>query len=272
MRAPAKLTVVVLVYNGESVIANTLKNLATQSELDGVKILVVCNGCRDRSAVVAGRAAALFEGTGARYEVLDLAAIGRVGALNAARLQCEGGLVVLDQDAVLSPGALSAVSEAFGQGYCFVTLRLTLTRSPSFVVRAYYRFWTRLRYVQRSPATIGFYAVSPNGLSRLPAFPSVHSDDKFARMQFNPSERIRIEQEWYRVTPQNDLLALVRDRARYNQGNRELAQLLAADARPDAKRSVRDETPTSLSRWGDGLVFAAVLALSMVYEQLDGAE
>ena len=266
-----KLTVAVLVHNGAPVIARTLEEISNQDGIDGIDILVVCNGCSDRSMVIAREAAKLFASGHARYEVLDLPPVGRAGALNVVRRRCGGGLVVVDQDTILSRGALSAIAQAFEQGYHFATLCPTLTRSPSLLVRAYYRFWTQLGYVRRSPATIGLYAVSRDGLARLPAFPSIHSDDKFARMHFKPSERLRVEQEWYRVTAQDDLLTLVRDRSRYDQGNRELARILTNGAPLDAKRRVSEEIRVPLNRLGDGVAFGIVLTLSLVHQQLDTA-
>ena len=266
-----KLTVAVLVHNGAPVIARTLKELSNQDGIDDVETLVVCNGCNDSSTEVAREAAKRFASVHARYEVLDLPPVGRAGALNVVRRRCRGGLLILDQDTILSRGALVAIVDAFEQGYCFATLRPTLTRSLSPMVRAYYRFWTQSVYVQRSPATIGLYAVSRDGLARLPAFPPIHSDDKFARMHFKPSECVRIEHKWYRVTAQDDLFSLVRDRSRYTQGNREVARILANAAPLDAKRRVREEIRVPLSRLGDGVAFGVVLTLSMLHQQLDTA-
>ena len=271
MKARAKLTVAVLVHNGATAIRPTLRGLSSQHEIGEVHTIVACNGCSDNSVEVAREAATLFESAGGHYEVLDLPPIGRCGALNSVRRRCRGGLLVLDQDAILSRGGLSAITRAFEQGYHFATLRPTFTRSPSPIVRAYYRFWTQSVYVRRSPATIGLYAVSQEGLAQLPAFPPIHSDDKFARMHFKPHERVRIGHEWYRVTAQADVRALVRDRSRYNQGNRELARTFTSGAPADAERRVREEIRVPLSRWADGCAFGAVLTLSVVHRELETA-
>ena len=266
---PVDLTVAVLVHNGESVLEQTLKHLTKQSHLDGVAILAICNGCNDRSADVARKAANLFEEISVSYGVLDLPKVGRNGALNVARRLCKGALLVIDQDVILSCRALSAISDAFLNGYCFATLRPSVVRSRSFLVNAYYRFWLSLRYVRHSPATMGFYAISRQGLQRLPRFPAIHSDDKFARLHFKPHERIRIESEWYQVTPQQNLVSLLRDRMRYNRANRELAQLMASQVWNDAPRVFINELDVVWNNLGDATAFAMVTALSRIDEWFD---
>jgi hypothetical protein len=210
----------------------------------------------------------LFDRTKARYEVLELPRSGRAEALNAVRQRYVGHLAVVDQDALLSPHALCAIRSAFQRGYQFATLLPTVERSRSPVVRAYYRFWAGLRYVHDSPATMGFYAISMCGLRRVPDFPVRHPDDKFARLHFHVFERVLCETESYRVTPQNDLVSLVRDRARYNRSNREVASLLSFSAWGDAPRRLRDEIAGVLNRPADAMVFAVVLVLSLAYERL----
>ncbi len=244
--------------------AATLRALSQQRDLAEVSVLVVCNGCHDRSAEIAREAARLFDRC-AGYEVLELPAVGRGGALQLALRRRRGGLAVLDQDAVLSPGALAAIRAAFDAGRHFATLRPRPRRSGSRLVRAYYRFWLALDYVRRSPATIGFYAVSVQGLGRVTGLPPVHSDDKYVRLKFAPAERVRIESEWYRVDPQRSFCALVRDRARYNRGNLELARLLPVRESEDAPRHVRADCLAALRQPGDGLAFAATVLLSRLY-------
>lgn len=264
------LLVAIPVHDGQDCLAATLQALARQGDLETLTILVLCNGCRDRSAEIARQAGCLFERC-AGYEVLELPAIGRCGALKIALGRCRDdriGLAVLDQDAVLSPGAFAAVRAAFESGRHFATLRPRPRRSNSRLVRAYYRFWLALDYVQRSPATIGFYAVSAQGLANVTDLPSVHSDDKYLRLRISPAERFRIESEWYRVEPQRSFVALVRDRARYNRGNRELACLSPRQNSNDLPRHAVADLHAALRRPGDGLAFIATILLSRLYAVL----
>ena len=261
------LTAAVLVHNGEAQLAETLRALSMQDSPEGVRILVICNGCQDRSVEIARDAACLFDGP-MIYQVLDLPAIGRGAALRVAIQKCKGALAVLDQDTLLSPGAFSAIRDTFRSGYRFAALQPKPGRSPSPLVRAYYRFWLALDYVRRSPATIGFYAVSADGLGRVADLPPIHSDDKYMRLRFAPAERVRIDSESYRVDPQQSFAALIRDRARYNRGNRELARLLPAGAGADAPRHARADWLVALRQPGDCLAFAATILLSRLYAAL----
>ena len=71
----------------------------------------------------------------------------------------------LDQDARLSPHALSALFAAFEHNtdIHFAAFRAWFDRSPSFIVRAYCRYWRALPYCDASPVTMGAYAVSAEG-------------------------------------------------------------------------------------------------------------
>jgi hypothetical protein len=166
----------------------------------------------------------------------------------------------LDQDARLSPHALSAIFAALtpGTGIHFAAPRGLFDPSPSLLVRAFCRYWCSLPYSDASPVTMGAYAVSAEGRRRWGALPHLASDDKFVRMLFAPEERRLLASESYHVVAPRDWGELIRARRRYLRGNRELARathLAPLDPIPRYRGVLRPLLRPSA--WFDFAVFGA---------------
>jgi hypothetical protein len=114
--------------------------------------------------------------------------------------------------------------------------------------------------------TIGVYAVSAAGRRRWGRFPELHSDDKFVRLHFEPSERRCIADVTYTVRCPASIAEMVRYRRRYTRGNKQLSVLYPALPDRDLKR-YRGATKALLSRpsrWPAAATFLGVhLAASL---------
>ncbi len=260
------LGLVIPIHNGEPRLDATLTNLAQQAiETIELQVVAVINATTDGSETTARGHESAFAARGIDYRVIAADA-GRAAALNAAEhVLAPSHRVYLDQDVLLGPGSLAALVDALDDDTSceFVVPQLILPDLRSRLSLQYYRALTALPYASRAPISMGVYGVSHHGRQRWGAFPAIHSDDKFARLHFAPSERSLVRRATYSVALPDGPREIIRARTRYTRGNRELARTF-----PDLAR--RDDIRTSglwsdlLSRptdWPDAAVFGTLYGL-----------
>jgi hypothetical protein len=186
--------------------------VAEPGELD---VVVVCNGCRDRTAQIAA-------GFGPSVRVIETDVASKTHALNlgdgAAR---SFPRIYIDADVVLSlqsvralaaalrrPGALAAAPRA----------KIVHGEDSDWSVRAFYRFWMALPFMQEGMITGGAYALSEEGRRRFDAFPDLLADDGFVRLHFAPEERIEVGEAVSEVRAPAKLDDLIKIRSRSRLG------------------------------------------------------
>jgi glycosyltransferase involved in cell wall biosynthesis len=232
------ISVIVPAHNEEAVLAQCLESLADQDVRTPVQIVVVGNGCSDRTLAVARASSSAFEQRGFRYEVIDLAKASKAAALNAGDRVAEfGHRAYLDADVTLSRNALSSVLDAFrsdpGLMFCSPRLRAIAT---TYAARVYARVWAELPYVKGDVIGAGCYVVRDGGRGRWTTFPDIVADDKFARLHFRRTERGVIEESQFCVHLPVGVAELVRVRSRWIRANRELRIGFPELARNDKRR------------------------------------
>ena len=215
------LSLIIPASNEEAWIGECLAAVAVSDPVPGgLQVIVVANGCRDRTAQAAQEFADVLPG----LQVLDLAEGSKPGALNAGDAVAQGqARAYLDADCVLSKGVLAALAMALNHdqaSYAGATPRIPPARS--FATRRYARFWQRLPFARAVAPGYGLYAVNAAGRARWAAFPDLISDDTFVRLHFTPAERVQVAPtyDWPMV---EGFAALVRVRKRQDTGVRELA-------------------------------------------------
>lgn len=189
------------------------------------EVIVLPNGCRDRTAEIARARSADFAARGWRLEVIEMPQGGKLGALNRGETAASGAIrVYLDADVALSPplmaqivGALATETPRYASG----TPQVSPARSA--ITRAYGRFWTRLPFVTTGAPGFGVFAMNAAGRARWGDWPDIISDDTFARLNFAPGERLRLPAS-YRWPLVEGFVNLVRVRRRQNDGVAEIAQ------------------------------------------------
>jgi glycosyltransferase involved in cell wall biosynthesis len=220
------LSLIIPASNEEGWIGRCLEAVAASDPVPGgLEVIVVANGCRDRTAEVARGFAERLAG----LQVLDLMQGSKPGALNAGDQAAKGACrAYLDADCVLTAPVLAALAEALARDdaiYAGATPRVPPARS--WITRAYARFWRSLPFNRTVAPGYGLYAVNAAGRARWGEFPSIISDDTFVRLQFQPKERVQVAAtyDWPMV---EGFAALVRVRRRQDAGVRELAALQPA--------------------------------------------
>lgn len=232
------ISVIVPAFNEEAVLAQCLESLAGQDVGAPVQIIVVGNGCSDRTIAVARASAPAFAQRGFRYDVIDLAQASKAAALNAGDRVAEfGHRAYLDADVTLSGNALSSVLDAFrsdpGLMFCSPRLRAVAT---TYAARVYARVWAELPYVKGDVIGAGCYVVRDRGRGRWTTFPDIVADDKFARLHFERAERGVVEESRFCVHLPVGVAELVRVRSRWIRANRELRVGFPELARNDKRR------------------------------------
>ena len=128
----------------------------------------------------------------------------------------------------LTPSACKSVIERFQNDADFVALMRQETICKKVVVRGYYRTWSRLTYVRKSPATSGTYAARGWVFKLLEKKGAVYADDKFIRLSVQSERRTLVTDEFYTTHAQTSIQQLINDRARYNVSHRAVSQHMKA--------------------------------------------
>lgn len=236
------LTIIIPAFECDDSIGRSLSSLVRQigDPLTEIRVIVAVNDGLQSSLDSAEAYRTTLEARGYAFDVI-LTSRGRREAITAAEsLSRKSARLYLDQDAMLSPGAVAAFCRALSddQSPKFATFRLRFTPSSSRAVQSFIAGWSSLPYFASSPVTAGAFGVSRSGRSRWDTLPPVISDDKFVRLAFAPNERIRISHESYEVLSPQSVGELIKARARYVRMNRELERWRKGPRAKDARRYV----------------------------------
>jgi glycosyltransferase involved in cell wall biosynthesis len=219
------LSVIIPASNEEGYIGACLTALLASDPV-AAEVIVVANGCRDRTADVARGFAQAAAARGWGFEVIDLAQGSKPGALNAGDAAAKGAMrAYLDADVVVTPAVLAQLVAALaGDAPRYAGATPRIPRAQSAVTRAYARFWQGLPFAQSVAPGFGLFAVNAAGRARWGAFPAIISDDTFVRLQFSPDERVQVaaSYDWPMI---EGFAALTRVRRRQDAGMAEIAAL-----------------------------------------------
>lgn len=218
-----KLAIIIPAANEEAQIGPCLAALAACAEPGvAVEVIVVANGCSDRTAEVARSAGNAISARGWRMQVIELAEPGKPGALNAGDAATDAQMrLYLDADVTLSPSFLAALAPVLARpGAAFASGRVRIT-GRGRAARAYARLWARVPFMTQGVPGCGAFAVNAAGRARWDDWPAIISDDTFARLQFRPEERHMIPAP-YDWPVAEGFPALVRVRRRQDRGVAEI--------------------------------------------------
>lgn len=180
----AEASVIIPAHNEESVILRVLEPLADAVASGVLEVLVVCNGCTDRTA----RIAATVRGV----RVIDTEVASKIHALNLGdSLATAWPRVYLDADVVVGEETVRGVARWLGARGRLAARPVAEydTEGASWPVRAYYRARGRMPSLHRALWGAGFYALSRSGHARLGSFPEVTGDDLWVDRLFLAHEK-----------------------------------------------------------------------------------
>lgn len=213
------ISIIIPAYNEEKVIRDTLSPLLGGIERGIIEVIVVCNGCKDRTASV-------VKSLSADIICIETDIASKTNALNLGDEQATGfPRIYQDADVVLSLDSIEMIARELRLGkYQAASPEMKMSyNNSSWAVRSYYEIWQMLPYVEEGMIGTGVFALSEEGRNRFEKFPNVIADDGFVRALFKTSERVSVKGASSTVRAPVDLKGLLKIKTRSRLGRYELA-------------------------------------------------
>ena len=188
-------SILIPAHNEVGYIEPCLEALLASDDTGGpVEVIVMANGCSDDTARVARGFLGRFTSKGWPLTVLNLEAGGKMGALNAGDATAmHGTRIYVDADVVVSTPLIAQLAQVLDTAEVrYASGSPVVQASGSAFTRAYAKFWAGLPFCTHGVPGFGVFAVNHAARSRWTKFPDIISDDTFVRLNFTPSERLRV--------------------------------------------------------------------------------
>ncbi|MFI6001298.1 glycosyltransferase [Streptomyces sp. NPDC051366] len=220
-------SIVIPAHNEGRVIGRLLDALLADTPASGPDIVVVCNGCTDDTAAVAGA-------RGPRVRVVEIPTPSKRTALRIGDEHARGfPRLYVDADVEFAAADVRALALALAASPDLLAAapgRDIPLSGCAWPVRAFYRVWQQLPAVREGLFGRGVIAVSEPGHARIAALPPLMADDLAASLAFAPEERRVVEAARVVVHPPRTWGDLIRRRVRAATSSAELERFQAAEA------------------------------------------
>lgn len=221
-------TVIIPAHNEESVILRCLCAMTADAPADNcMEIIVVANGCSDRTVDIA-RAA------DPRIVVLDLPAGSKTAAINAGNERATHfPRLVVDADVECNYTTLAALAATLrepGVMTAAPAIRMNLSRCSVFM-KAYYRAWSRQPYARAGKGGAGCYGLSETAITTVGSFPAIIGDDIWIHTRFPDSVKRYVDRDasgqpvFSTVYPPTTARQQIKVEARRQNGNAQVRRL-----------------------------------------------
>jgi glycosyltransferase involved in cell wall biosynthesis len=228
-------SVIIPAQNEAAVLPRLLRRLTAQDG-PGFDVIVVCNGCTDRTAAVA----AAFPGV----RVLETPVPSKSEALRLGdRSSAVFPRIYLDADVEIDRRDLEVLAAALRDGVLIASARRVIPRTgvrPP--VRWYYDVWEALPQVAAGVFGRGVIALSEKGFRRIAELPELIADDLAMSAAFTADERTIVDDATVVVHPPRVWADLIRRRTRAAAGTAQAygsEQVWSTDSRTSAGDLVR---------------------------------
>ena len=222
-RIMIRVSVIIPAHNEAAVIRRTLDSLVEEFPFTDWEVIVVCNGCSDKTAQIVSEYKCV--------KLIETPTASKIHALNLGDADARGMIrVYVDADVSITPGDLRLLVERLEHSEL-------LAVSPSFkmhlencswFVRAYYRVWMMMPFIRQGFMGAGVYALSEQGRSRFENFPDVISDDGFVRGNFSLAECGRVEEAFSEVWAPRTISGLIKIKTRSRLGSYQLLNMFSS--------------------------------------------
>jgi glycosyltransferase involved in cell wall biosynthesis len=220
-------SIIVPAFDEENRIGPLLRVLTDDADGMRLKIVVVCNGCHDRTASIARSFPHVI--------VEELPQASKHLALNIGD-NLAGEVFprfYVDADITIDRIAIAMLSHALKVPFARAVAPSIYFRTSGkpWLVRAFYFTLVRLpSYISWSSDHIagrGVYGTNREGRTRFGEFPPVRNDDSFFDLAFNAPERMTVDTAIVGVDVPDSARQLVRNRTRVRDGNLEIKKWFA---------------------------------------------
>ncbi|MDQ2849619.1 MAG: glycosyltransferase family 2 protein [Actinomycetota bacterium] len=209
-------SIVIAAHNEAAVIGRCLDELLADSQPHEFEVVVVANGCTDRTADVARQRSGV--------RVIELARPGKSNALNAGDTAAGSyPRVYLDADILVTTAGMrrlrSALVDATDPPLAAYPRRELDVRGRPLLVRAYYAVSSRLPAYESGLFGRGLIMLSEVGRRRFDVFPEMIADDLFLDAQFRAEECQFVSSVGTRIATPLHTRDLVNRLVRVRRGN-----------------------------------------------------
>ncbi|TRD11668.1 glycosyltransferase [Erythrobacter insulae] len=186
MTTAKAFSVIIPAHNEEAVIGRCLTFLLADAPAEhAMDIVVVANGCNDRTAEFAERFDAVAK-------VLTLSEGSKTAAINAgcaAARHCPR--IVLDADVLCSYLTAAALADALHEpGVMTASPAISLNlQGATRMMQAYYRVWLRQPYAIAGKGGAGCYGLSRAAIETIGEFPAIIADDIWIHTRFPDAQK-----------------------------------------------------------------------------------
>jgi glycosyltransferase involved in cell wall biosynthesis len=210
-------SVIIPAHNEALVISRCLDTLLDGFKPGEIDVIVVCNGCTDRTADIA-------RSTGHPVRILEVDIASKIAALRAGEKNATAfPRLYLDADVILTGVAARRVLEYLRSTDSLVArppIKYDTERS-SLLVRSYYRTRVKVPSVMSAVWGAGNYGLSAAGRARFADYPDVIADDLFVDQHFTRAEIMIVDAPPAIVTVPRRTADLLRILRRTYRGNTE---------------------------------------------------
>ena len=255
------ISIVIPAHNEGRVIERCLQAVLAEAVPGEFEIAVVCNGCTDDTAERARR-------FGGGVKVVETPVGSKIHALNLGdKAVSSFPRFYLDADIQLSTKAIRDVANLLGEESPILVAAprgIVNCEGRPWMVRAFYKVWTKLPYFSEDMVGSGVYAFSRKGRARFDEFPQVTADDEFARHIVASHERKASPTSTFTINPPRTLADLLKIMTRTRAADyafRAQFPELQRHGNTNARRSLRI-IASSPSMWLYAPVYLAVMLIA----------
>jgi polysaccharide pyruvyl transferase WcaK-like protein len=223
------VSVIIAAYDEEATVGTTLDALLTDAP--EAEVIVVPNGCTDRTAEVARSRPGV--------RVIEVATPGKAHALNVGDAAARTfPRIYLDADIRVPRGCVAALVHALEQPGVLAAVpgRRLATAGRPWLVRAHSRVHERLPVFRDGLFGRGMIAVSEVGRARFDSFPELVADDLFLDSVFTPDETSHVDDVAVTIETPATTRQLVHRLERVRRGSRAMRDAGAAGRVPGTVR------------------------------------
>ena len=209
-------SVIVPVYNEEKKLPDLLDTLTADTRFE---IIIVCNGCKDRSVEIAQQ----YED---KIKLVVLEDGSKVKALNAGdKAATCFPRFYLDADIRMSLDDMAKIT-AYMAEHKLMAAGAMLDydyQNKSWPVRWYYKIWTQLPYISdMQHVGSGLYVLDERGRSKFDEFPDIISDDGYINSLYSADEKSKVPSVTIKLDVPFSVFNLMKIKARATSGFNEL--------------------------------------------------
>jgi glycosyltransferase involved in cell wall biosynthesis len=255
-------SIIIPAHNESAVITRCL-HLLLEDLGDGVRVVVVANGCSDATADVA-------RAVGRGVVVIEIQEASKPLALRAGETAApQMPRIYLDADVQLRGRSARATLDALRDGAVAARPPAAYdTDGATWPVRSYYRARSVMPSLHRHVWGAGVYGLSAVARSRFDAFPQVVGDDLFVDRYLEPGELRVVDTEPVVVTTPRDSARLLRilRRAQKAKGEESGGSMPVESTAQTTLQDMRSVFLSQPRRRGDLLVYG-LFALTARFTQ-----